>query len=138
MVGILLITHNGLGDSLLDCVRHVTGSIPQHLKSLSVMADDDPQRKEEQGCLLLKQLDSGDGVLILTDIYGATPSNIARRLCQPGHVEGVAGINLPMLLRVVCGPEMPLHALAQRALQGGQECIVALNAEPDGDKHCSR
>ncbi len=136
MVGVLLITHNGLGDSLLDCVKHVTGSIPQHLKSLSVMADDEPQRKEEEGRLLLRQLDSGEGVLILTDMYGATPSNIARRLCQPGKVEGVAGVNLPMLLRVVCGPDMALESMAQRALQGGQECIVALNTESAGCNIC--
>jgi len=127
MVGILLVTHNGLGDSLLDCVRHVTGHAPHHLKSLSVLAEDDPEKKEEEGKALIKLLDKGDGVLLLVDIYGATPSNIARRLCQPGHVEGVAGVNLPMLLRVVCGPEMSLHALAQRALQGGRECIVSLN-----------
>lgn len=128
MVGILLITHNGLGDSLLDCVRHVTGHVPKHLKALSVLAEDDPQQKEEQCKTLIQSLDKGNGVLLLTDIFGATPSNIALRLCQPGHVEGVAGVNLPMLLRVVCGPEMPLQALAQRALQGGRECIVSLNA----------
>ncbi len=137
MVGILLITHNGLGDSLLDCVRHVTGSIPPHLKSLSVLAEDDPLQKEEQGRALIKLLDQGDGVLLLTDIYGATPSNIALRLCQPGQVEGVAGVNLPMLLRVACGPEMPLLTLAQRAVQGGQDCIVALNTELEGCKFCS-
>lgn len=136
MVGILLITHNGLGDSLLDCVRHVTGSIPPHLKSLSVLAEDDPLQKEEQGRALIKLLDQGKGVLLLTDIYGATPSNIARRLCQPGQVEGVAGVNLPMLLRVACGPEMPLLTLAQRAVQGGQDCIVALNTELEGCKFC--
>jgi len=136
MVGILLITHNGLGDSLLDCVRHVTGSIPPHLKSLSVLAEDDPLQKEEQGRALIKLLDQGDGVLLLTDIYGATPSNIARRLCQPGQVEGVAGVNLPMLLRVACGPEMPLLTLAQRAVQGGQDCIVALNTELESCKFC--
>jgi mannose PTS system EIIA component len=129
MVGILLVTHNGLGDSLLDCVRHVTGHVPDHLKSLSVMASDDTQQKEEEARALLVQLDQGDGVLILTDIFGATPSNIARRLCQPGHIEGVAGVNLPMLLRVACGPEMPLAAMAQRALNGGRDCIVSLSAD---------
>lgn len=126
MVGILLITHNGLGDSLLDCIRHVTGRIPSHLKSLSILANDAPERKEAEGIELIKLLDSGDGVLLLTDIFGATPSNIAQRLCQPGHVEGIAGVNLPMLLRVVCGPDLPLHALLERAMQGGQECIVSL------------
>ena len=126
MAGILLITHNGLGDSLLDCVRHVTGSIPLHLKSLSILADDDPQQKEEEGRALIKLLDDGDGVLLLADIYGATPSNIARRLCQAGQVEGVAGVNLPMLLRVACGPHTPLRIMVQRALQGGRECIVSI------------
>lgn len=136
MVGILLVTHNGLGDSLMDCVRHVTGSLPPNLKSLSVMADDDPKLKEDEGLALIKQLDTGDGVLLLTDIFGATPSNIARRLCQAGVVEGVAGVNLPMLLRVACGPDMPLNVLAERALLGGRDCIVSLNSDLEGCKEC--
>ena len=137
MVGILLITHNGLGDSLLDCVRHVTGNVPSHLKSLTVLADDDPHAKEGEALALIKQLDRGKGVLILTDIYGATPANIARRVCQSGHVEGVAGVNLPMLLRVVCAPDVTLSTMTQRALHGGKDCIVPLNADfiycPDTD-----
>lgn len=136
MAGILLVTHNGLGDSLLDCVRHVTGKIPPYLKSLSVLADEDPQSKEDEGRALIKLLDQGDGVLILTDIYGATPSNIARRLCQPGRIEGVAGVNLPMLLRVTCNPDMPLNTLAKRALQGGRDCIVSLNTDIAGCDEC--
>jgi len=131
MVGILLVTHNGLGDSLIDCVRHVTGKAPANLKSLSVLADDDPKAKEAEGRELIKLLDKGDGVLILTDVYGATPCNIARHLCQPGHVEGLAGINLPMLLRLACGPELPLHEMAHRALEGGRDCIVSMNTEAD-------
>lgn len=137
MVGILLITHNGLGDSLLDCVRHVTGSVPEHLKSLAILADDDPQAKEGEALALIKQLDRGKGVLVLTDIYGATPANISRRICQPGQVEGVAGVNLPMLLRVVCAPDVTLSTMTQRAIQGGKNCIVPLNADfiycPDTD-----
>ena len=131
MVGILLITHNGLGDSLLDCVRHVTGSVPPHLKSLSILASDDPAAKEREGHELIKQLDKGSGVLLLTDIYGATPSNIALRLCKPGHVAGVAGVSLAMLLRVVCGPAAPLATLVQRAMQGGRDCIVTLTADTE-------
>lgn len=128
MIGILLITHNGLGASLMDCVHHVTGKIPAHLKSLTVLADDDIQSKEAEGRALIKLLDSGDGVLILTDIYGATPANIALRLCQEARVEGVAGVNLPMLLRVACGPDIPLQLMAQRALEGGRNCIVSLGS----------
>lgn len=130
MVGILLVTHNGLGDSLVDCVKHVMGSVPPNLKALSVLASDDPQRKEAEGRVLIEQLDSGKGVLILCDVFGATPSNIALRLQQPGRVEGVAGVNLPMLLRVaVCSRDRPLDEMAQRALDGGRECIVSMNSE---------
>lgn len=136
MVGILLITHNGLGDSLLDCVRHVLGNVPAHLASLSVLAQDDPALKEQEAQTLIRKLDTGDGVLLLTDIYGATPSNIAHRLCVPGKIEGVAGVNLPMLLRVVCGSSLPLAATVERAAQGGRECIVTLAADFAGCGSC--
>lgn len=129
MVGILLITHNGLGDSLIDCVRHVLGSVPPHLKALSVLANDEPAHKEQEARALIAELDEGRGVLLLSDVFGATPCNIARRLCQPGRVEGVAGVNLPMLLRVVCYGSKPLGELVQRAMDGGKECIVTIESE---------
>lgn len=129
MVGILLVTHNGLGDSLMDCVGHVLGEVPLNLKSLSVLARDDPQHKLCEGEELIKQLDTGGGVLILADVYGATPSNIGRQLCHADRVVGVAGVNLPMLLRVVCQPDKTLPELAKAALEGGRECIVYMNQD---------
>jgi PTS system ascorbate-specific IIA component len=133
LVGILIVAHNGLGDSLVDCVRHVMGSTPSNVKVLSVLATDDPLLKEAEGRQLVEQLDTGAGVLILCDVFGATPSNIAQRLHQPGRVEGVAGVNLPMLLRVVvCCNNKSLAEMAQRALDGGRECIVSMNSETKG------
>ncbi|ADE10345.1 PTS sugar transporter subunit IIA [Sideroxydans lithotrophicus] len=132
MAGILLVTHNGLGDSLLDCVRHVLGDVPPHVKSLSVLASDDPQQKEAEGSALISQLNGGDGVLVLSDIYGATPSNIARRLCLQPNVRGVAGVNLPMLLRVACCKGKTLEDMVQRAIEGGRECIVDMNSDMEG------
>lgn len=126
MTGILLVTHNGLGDSFVDCVRHVLGEAPPNLKVLSVLASDDPQLKLVEGQALIKQLDTGGGVLILADVFGATPSNIGRQLCHAEHVMGVAGLNLPMLLRVVCSTDKPLTELAQTAVEGGRECIVRM------------
>lgn len=128
MVGILLVTHNGLGDSLVDCVNHVLGSVPANLKVLSVQAQDDPQQKLVEGQALIKQLDNGSGVLILADVFGATPSNIGRQLCHVERVIGVAGVNLPMLLRVVCHPVTNLPELAKVAWEGGRDCIVYMNA----------
>lgn len=138
MVGILVIAHNGLGDSLQDCVRHVLGNAPAHLKAMSILADDDPQQKEMEARVLLTQLDQGDGILVLTDVFGATPSNIAKRLCKPGYIEGVSGVNLPMLLRVVSCSGKPLTEMVQRALDGGRDCIVTFNSEDnDAATRCS-
>ena len=129
MTGILVVAHNALGESLVDCVRHVLGEIPPNLKVLSVYAEDNPQQKLAEGQALIRQLDSGGGVLILADVFGATPSNIARQLCHTEHVTGVAGVNLPMLLRVVCSPGKTLPELAQTAIEGGRECIVSIDSE---------
>ncbi|MDD2776223.1 MAG: PTS fructose transporter subunit IIA [Gallionella sp.] len=129
MVGILLVTHNGLGNSFVDCIQHVLGCTPDRLKVLSVLAADDPQQKLAEGQQLIDQLDTGDGVLMLVDVYGATPSNIAQKLCQEGRVTGVSGLSFPMLLRVVCSPAMSLAALAKLAFDGARECIVYLDQE---------
>ena len=121
-----MVTHNGLGDSFVDCVKHVLGAVPDNLKVLSVLAGDDTQRKLAEGHALITQLDTGDGVLILADVFGATPSNIGRQLCHTEHVMGVAGVNLPMLLRVMCSPNKNITELAEIAIEGGRECIVQM------------
>lgn len=127
MTGILLVTHNSLGDSLLDCVNHVLGCVPPHIHSMSVLAGDDPARKEAEGRELIRKLDQGDGVLVLTDLFGSTPSNICVKLCKDDKVRGVAGVNLPMLLRTVVYRERPLDELAQVALDGGRDFVVPIN-----------
>ena len=129
MVGILLVTHNSLGDSFLDCIKHVLGEVPANIKALSVSAGDDPQQKSVEGQTLIKQLDTGSGVLILSDVFGATPSNIARQLCRAERVMGVAGVNLPMLLRVACYPTTTLPDLAKVAVEGGRGCITYIHPE---------
>ena len=124
MVGILLVAHNGLGVSLAECVKHVLGRMPDNLRVLSVLAEEDPQQKLAEGEKLIRELDNGSGVLILTDVFGATPANIGRRLCHAERVSGVAGVNLPMLLRVVCSSNKSLQEMADLAVEGGRECIV--------------
>jgi mannose PTS system EIIA component len=131
LIGILLVTHNGLGDSLVDCVQHVMGGVPPNLKVLSVLADDDPQHKEGEARALIAQLDTGAGVLLLADLFGATPCNIARRLHQPGRVEGLAGVNLPMLLRAVCHSARPLAEVAEKALESGRGCVLPLDSDKE-------
>lgn len=126
MIGVLLVTHNGLGDSFVDCIKHVLDKVPPNLAVLSVLAGDDPKQKLAEGQELMKKLDTGEGVLILADVFGATPSNIGRQLCHAEHVLGVAGLNLPMLLRVVCSTGKTLPELAALAIDGGRDCIVQM------------
>ncbi|MEQ1673696.1 MAG: PTS fructose transporter subunit IIA [Candidatus Nitrotoga sp.] len=127
MIGILLITHNGLGDSLIDCVKHVMGDVPPNLKSIAVLADDNVQKKFFSGRALIAQLNTGEGVLLLTDLFGATPCNIAQQLCQTGQVTCVTGVNLPMLLRVLGYCQQTLAEVTQKALTGGRENIISID-----------
>src|SRR3954464_4809832 len=101
MIGILLITHGTLGESMIHCASHVLNKRPPRLKQLGVTAQDDPMLLLPQARALVKELNEGAGVLILSDMYGGTPSNLASKLVSPGHIEAVAGVSLPMLIRVL-------------------------------------
>ena len=124
MIGILLITHGTLGESLIHCASHVLNKRPPRLKQLGVTAQDDPVMLLPQARTLVKELDSGDGVLILTDIYGGTPSNMASKLLIPGKVEAVAGVSLPMLIRVLTYRDRDLPTIVTKAISGGCEGVL--------------
>lgn len=128
MIGIFLVTHASLGESLIQCACHVLNKRPVQLVQLGVSAQDDPLDLLPVARDMLKWADSGDGVIVLTDIYGATPSNIATKLLQPGYVEGVAGVNLPMLLRVLTHRGKDMATLVQRAISGA--CDGTLHIKP--------
>jgi len=124
MVGILIITHGTLGESLLHCASHILGSRPRQLAQIGITPQDDPQQIVMQAMRTVRSLDDGSGVVIFTDIFGGTPSNIATRLLIPGKVEGVAGVNLPMLIRALSYRAEPLAVLMEKALTGGVEGVV--------------
>lgn len=126
MVGILLITHYKLGESLLECTSHVLGQAPQHVLSLAIERDADPDAALEAARQLLVRLDQGQGVLVLSDMLGGTPANIAARLAVPGRVEVVFGVNLPMLVRAACYATLPLDAVRDKAISGGEEGVSAI------------
>ncbi len=129
MIGILIITHGTFGDSLLECAEHMLGKTPPQLASLAVSSKDDPNSVIPEALALVAQLNSGEGVLVLSDMYGATPCNIVTRILQPGVIEGVAGVNLPMLVRVMNYRHESLPALVEKALSGGREGVVAFDRE---------
>jgi PTS system ascorbate-specific IIA component len=126
MVGILILAHGTLGESLVHCASHVLNKRPPRLKQLGVTAQDDPLLLLPQARALVKELDDGSGVLILSDMYGGTPSNIAAKLVIPGRIEGVAGVNLPMLIRALTYREKPLATLVTKAVSGGCEGVLRI------------
>lgn len=125
MIGLLLITHGTLGESLIQCACHVVNKRPTRLAQLGVAAQDDPHDVLAEAQRLLLAVDDGQGVLILTDIYGATPSNIAMKLIQPGRVECVAGVNVPMLLRILTYREKgDIGSIVHKAITGGCDGVL--------------
>lgn len=124
MIGILIITHGTLGESLIHCASHVLNKRPTRLQQLGVTAQDDPAMLMPQARALVKELDAGDGVLILTDIYGGTPSNMASKLLIPGKVDAVAGVSLPMLIRVLTYRDRDLATIVTKAISGGCEGVL--------------
>jgi PTS system mannose-specific IIA component len=126
MVGILIVAHGTLGESLLHCASHVMGGRPPQLMQIGVSIHDDPAMILPHARELLRQLDEGTGVLVLTDVYGATPGNIAARLLVPGRVEGIAGVSLPMLVRALTYRNEPLETVVAKAISGGVEGVLKM------------
>jgi PTS system ascorbate-specific IIA component len=128
MIGVLLVTHGEIGTALLTSASQILGGA-QQVATLSVWRQDDPDDLVLRARELLEQIDAGDGVLVLTDIFGATPGNVVSRLLADGQVEGVSGVSLPMLLRVLTGRNGSLGAAVKRALSGGAEGVVHMNSD---------
>lgn len=124
MIGLFLITHGSLGESLVQCACHVLNKRPQQIVQLGVSGQDDPLDALPLARDMMQLVDSGRGVLLLTDIFGATPSNIALKLLQPGRVEGVAGVNLPMLLRALTYRDKDMETLVSKAVAGGRDGVI--------------
>jgi PTS system ascorbate-specific IIA component len=124
-VGILIVCHGKLGHLLAETMADMLGPLPLATEILEVrrgvQVTDALLRQGERA---IERLDTGDGVLLLTDAYGSTPSNIANRLAGAPRRQVVAGINLPMLVRIYNYPALDVNAMAQNAVEGGQRGIV--------------
>jgi PTS system ascorbate-specific IIA component len=133
MIGVLVVTHGSIGEALLTSAAQILGEAPAQVATLSVWRQDDPDDLVLRARELLETLDGGDGVLVLTDIFGATPGNVVSRLLEDGRVEGVSGASLPMLLRVLTSRNAStgnkLSAAVQRAISGGSEGVVHMNSD---------
>lgn len=123
-VGILLITHSGIGAALLNVAFGTFERSPLSITQLSVSRDPDPDHLIALAGQKVRKIDSGDGVLVLTDMFGSTPSNVAQGLQRQGfNVHVITGLNLPMLFRILNYPNLALKQLAKKAVEGGKAGI---------------
>lgn len=130
MVGILIVSHGAYGEALIRCASQMLGERPARVEELGVMAGDDPDAVLPRARELARKLDDGDGVLVLTDICGGTPSNIATRMLDSGRIEGLSGVSLPMLIRALTYRNEPIGSAVRKAMSGGIEGVVHLNHDP--------
>jgi mannose PTS system EIIA component len=123
-VGLLIIAHGDLGKTLIRCAAHMLGSAPVRVASIAVAADVDPDALLKKVRGRIAALDNGAGVLILTDMLGGTPSNVATRALIRGRVEGLSGASLPMVIRAITYRNAPLATVVAKAASGGQDGVV--------------
>lgn len=127
MVGILLLTHAPLGNAFIEATSHVFRGRPERMEAIDVRADQDPYEVKRLAQAAIARIDDGTGVMVITDVMGGTPSNCTLQLCQPGHVEVIAGISLPMLLRAITYRNDTLDVVVEMALAGGQSGVVRVD-----------
>jgi PTS system ascorbate-specific IIA component len=124
-VGVLLLTHTGLGQALIAAAHEVIGPLPLRVTAVEFGARSDTAKVLPRAAYALRELNRGDGVLVLTDLYGSTPSNIAAQLGHEGvPMRRVSGVNLPMLLRVLNYAEQTLDELVLTAASGARTGVV--------------
>ena len=129
MISLLIVAHGNLGESLIQCAAHVLGKRPEALENVDLAASEDPDAMLDQARALLADLDRGEGALILTDVYGATPCNAVCKLVRPGRVEAIAGVNLPMLLKALTYRDQGMSTLLEKAVEGGQAGILPIHTD---------
>lgn len=127
MIGILLLTHAPLGQAFIEAAAHVFRSRPERVEAIDVVADQDPLEIQRLAKAAIARLDDGSGVLVITDVMGGTPSNCCNQISLPGHIEVIAGISLPMLLRALTYRQDTLDVVVEMALAGGQNGAVRVD-----------
>jgi len=129
-IGLITITHGRIGEDILDAACQILGTPSLEVRHFVFAPGDEPERIESALYDAIGGIDSGEGVLILSDLYGATPCNIAHRLPARHEVRVLSGINLPMVLRVLNYAELDLATIAARAAEGAR--IGVIDCGPEG------
>jgi PTS system ascorbate-specific IIA component len=127
MVGILLLTHTPLGQAFIDAATHVFRARPERMEAIDVRADQDTAEVRRLAQEAIARIDDGSGVLVITDVMGGTPCNCTLALSEPGRVDVIAGISLPMLLRALTYRNDSVDVVMEMALAGGQNGAIRVD-----------
>ena len=123
MIGLVLVTHGGLASEFVTAMEHVVGP-QERIVPICIGPDDDMEARREDIAKAIAEVDDGSGVIILTDLFGGTPSNLAISLMKTENVEVIAGVNLPMLIRLEGARKvMTVHAAVAAAREAGKKYI---------------
>lgn len=130
MIGIVIVAHGGLAQEYLAAMQHVVGKQPG-LAAVSIDADHDREEKQAEICRAADAVDVGDGVVVVTDLFGGSPSNLSLRACAPQDRRILYGANLPMLIKLAKSRQLPVGDAVRRAMEAGRKYINAQNVTLD-------
>ncbi|MBI3420026.1 MAG: PTS fructose transporter subunit IIA [Proteobacteria bacterium] len=125
MIGIVLVTHGKLGHEFLRTAEHIMQAPLKHIRALAIAADDDGEERRAEIAKCVEEVNSGQGVVVLVDMFGGTPSNLSISILKTGEVEVVAGLNLPMLIKLAKLPEgVTLAEAVDQAQEAAKKYII--------------
>ncbi len=134
MIGMVLVTHGRLADEFIAATEHVVGP-QENMRAVSIGPDDDMERRRAEIVQAVEEVDTGNGVILLTDMFGGTPSNLAISLLDRANVEVIAGMNLPMLIKLVkVRQDDDLQDAVAKAQESGRKYINVASILLQGDK----
>jgi len=136
-VGLLIVANRGIGAELLTVATEILGNCPLRAATLGINPDDDCDRSRHRAQQLAIELNDGDGLLVLTDLFGSTPFNVAKSLRGCCDLRILAGVNLPMLVRILNYPSLTLPELAEKARSGGKDSVL-LCPDPQDEESLQR
>ena len=130
MIGIVIVAHGGLAREYLAAMEHVVGHQPG-MRAVAIEADHDRTAKEQEICAAADAVDIGDGVVVVTDLFGGSPSNLSLLACRPDNRRILYGANLPMLIKLAKSRQLPVSEAVRNAMDAGKKYINTKNISLD-------
>lgn len=133
MIGIVIVAHGGLAREYLSAIEHVVG-VQSGIRAISIEADHVRETKEAEICDAANEVDQGQGVVLVTDIFGGSPSNLSLLACRPEDRRILYGMNLPMLIKLAKSRQLSVPEAVRASLEAGRKYIDSQNIKPkNGD-----